>query len=47
MTIRPFLEVGRIGLGGHQTIKYNAAVLYGLNTVSPQPTLRAQVEYEF
>jgi hypothetical protein len=38
---------GRIGLGGRQTIKYNAAVLYGLNTVSPQPTLRAQVEYEF
>lgn len=38
---------GRLSLGGRQTIKYNAGLLYGLNKASPQPTLRAQVEYEF
>ena len=38
---------GRVKAGDHQTIKYNAALLFGLNDTSPKHTLRVQAEYEF
>jgi hypothetical protein len=38
---------GKIGLGGRQALKYNAAVLFGLTDASPNDTFRLQVEYEF
>jgi hypothetical protein len=38
---------GRIKVGEHQAIKYNAGVLFGLNQASPKHTLRAQAEFEF
>ena len=38
---------GRIKAGEHQTIKYNAGLLFGLNHASPRHTLRVQAEYEF
>lgn len=45
-SIGPALS-GRIKVGQHQAIKYNAGLLFGLNNASPKHTLRAQVEYEF
>jgi hypothetical protein len=38
---------GRIKAGEHQAIKYNAALLFGLNKPSPKHTLRVQAELEF
>lgn len=38
---------GRVKVGGRQTIKYNAGLLFGMNNSSPKHTLRAQAEYEF
>ncbi len=38
---------GKIRLGGHQAIKYNAAWLVGTNTNTPRGTFRMQAEYEF
>jgi hypothetical protein len=38
---------GRVALGSHQAIRYNAAWLKGTTLNSPGHTLRAQVEYEF
>ena len=38
---------GRVKVGEHQTIKYNAGVLFGVNHTSPKHTLRAQAEFEF
>ncbi len=38
---------GRIKVGEHQAIKYNAGLLFGLNNASPKHTLRVQAEYEF
>lgn len=38
---------GRIKVGDHQAIKYNAGVLFGLNHGAPSNTVRMQVEYEF
>ncbi len=38
---------GKIKLAGKQAIKYNAALLFGINDASPRTTLRLQTEYEF
>jgi hypothetical protein len=38
---------GRIKVGEHQAIKYNAAALFGVNPASPKHTMRAQAEFEF
>lgn len=38
---------GKIKVGDHEAIKYNAALLAGLSDASPHTTLRMQVEYEF
>lgn len=38
---------GRIRVADRQSIKYNAALLFGLGTGSPRNTLRVQAEYEF
>ena len=38
---------GKVKLAPKQAIKYNAAVLFGSSQVSPNHTLRLQVEYEF
>ena len=38
---------GKIGLGGKQAIKYNAALLYGVSDGAPDHTFRMQAEYEF
>jgi hypothetical protein len=38
---------GKIGLGGRQAIRYNAAWLFGASEAAPAHTLRVQVEYEF
>lgn len=38
---------GRIKVGEHQAIKYNAGLLFGLNDTSPKHSLRLQAEYEF
>jgi hypothetical protein len=38
---------GRVRVGEHQAIKYNAGLLFGLNDASPRHTLRVQAEYEF
>lgn len=38
---------GRIKVGQHHAIKYNAGLLFGLNSTSPKHTLRVQAEYEF
>ena len=38
---------GRIRVGDRQSIKYNAALLFGLGNGSPHDTLRMQAEYEF
>lgn len=38
---------GKFHLGPKQVIKYNAAVLFGLNNAAPRHTFRMQAEYEF
>lgn len=38
---------GKFRVGQKQVIKYNAAVLYGLNHGAPRNTFRMQAEYEF
>ena len=38
---------GKLRLGPHQVIKYNAALLFGLTNGAPRNTLRLQTEYEF
>lgn len=38
---------GKIALGGHTAIKYNAAWLFGLTDNTPDNTFRTQVELEF
>ena len=38
---------GRVKVGDHQAIQYNAGLLFGLNHASPRHTLRVQAEYEF
>jgi hypothetical protein len=38
---------GKIPLGDRQAIKYNAAVLFGASSASPDHTFRLQAEYEF
>lgn len=38
---------GKLSLGQHQAIKYNAAVLFGNTKASADNTLRVQVEYEY
>ena len=37
---------GRVKVGDHQTIKYNAGVLFGINHAAPKHTRRAQAEFE-
>ncbi len=39
--------MGKFRVGGRESIRYNAAWLFGLSRVAPRNTLRAQVEYEF
>jgi hypothetical protein len=38
---------GRIKAGDHQTIRYNAALLFGMTDGAPRNTFRMQAEYEF
>lgn len=38
---------GRVRTGQHEFIKYNAAVLFGATSSTPNTTLRLQAEYEF
>lgn len=38
---------GKIKLGAHEAIKYNAAYLFGASDAAPDRTFRLQVEYEF
>jgi hypothetical protein len=38
---------GRIDLGSHQLMQYNAGLLFALNHAAPSSTLRLQIEYEF
>ncbi|MDL2338539.1 MAG: hypothetical protein QFE16_11925 [Pseudomonadota bacterium] len=38
---------GRIKVGERQSIKYNAALLFGLTDGAPRNTVRMQAEYEF
>ncbi len=38
---------GKIGLGGKQKIKYNAALLFAASEAAPNNTFRMQFEYEF
>lgn len=38
---------GRVRLAEHQSISWNAALLFGLNDVSPRRTVRMQAEFEF
>lgn len=38
---------GKLGLGGRQVLKYDAAVLFRLTDAAPATTLRGQLEYEF
>lgn len=38
---------GKFPLGGRQAIRYNAALLFGNSTVSPNHIFRMQVEYEY
>lgn len=38
---------GKVKLGGHQAIKYNAALLFPATHASPKSGLRVQAEYEF
>jgi hypothetical protein len=38
---------GKLALGNHQAIKYNAALLFDTNRATRSNTFRTQVEYEF
>jgi len=38
---------GKVALGSHQAIKYNAALLFDTNSTTRSNTFRTQVEYEF
>lgn len=38
---------GKLPLGGHQAIKYNAAWLIGTSSAAPNRNVRVQMEYEF
>ena len=38
---------GKLPLGDHQVVKYNAAWLLGASKAAPDTTLRLQVQYEF
>jgi hypothetical protein len=38
---------GKVKVGQHQAVKYNAALLFGLTDASPRHALRVQAEYEF
>jgi len=38
---------GKLALGNHQAIRYNAAWLFGASPAAPDHTVRLQVEYEF
>lgn len=38
---------GKLALGEHQAIKYNATWLAGVSDAAPKTTLRMQIEYEF
>ncbi len=38
---------GKISMGSHETIRYNAAWLVGASKAAPDRTFRLQVEYEF
>ena len=38
---------GRVKVGDHQVIRYNAGLLFALNDRAPRNTLRLQAEYEF
>lgn len=38
---------GKLKVGEHEALRYNAASLVGLNRGAPDNTFRAQVEYEF
>jgi hypothetical protein len=38
---------GKIAVGNHQAIKYNAALLFDTNSTTRSNTFRTQVEYEF
>jgi hypothetical protein len=38
---------GKLGLGGRQVLKYNAALLFKLSSAAADRTFRAQLEYEF
>ncbi len=39
--------MGKMHVAGRQSIRYNAAWLFGLSRMAPRNTLRAQIEYEF
>jgi len=39
--------LGKIALGGHQALRYNAAWLLGASSAAPTHTFRLQAEYEF
>ncbi|MGE5319230.1 MAG: hypothetical protein ACM3KD_03525 [Hyphomicrobiaceae bacterium] len=38
---------GKLHVGGRQSIRYNAAWLFGVSNAAPDNTFRLQVEYEF
>lgn len=38
---------GKLHVGNHQAIKYNAGLLFGMTDAAPRTTLRLQAEYEF
>ncbi len=38
---------GKVGVGVHKAIRYNAAFLFGTTEAAPKQTFRLQVEYEF
>ncbi|MDE2145559.1 MAG: hypothetical protein KGJ24_02600 [Burkholderiales bacterium] len=38
---------GRVAVGAHQALRYNAALLFGASPGAPRQTLRLQTEYEF
>ena len=38
---------GKVPVGSHAAVKYNAAWLVGMTDATPDNTFRMQVEYEF
>lgn len=38
---------GKVGVGTHQAVRYNAALLFGTTDGAPKQTFRLQAEYEF